>query len=59
MLTLASNGSMNPPSRHEPGGVEAVYFDGRHSTAHAVKVTFTPPIILVEGAGFSRSASLH
>lgn len=58
-LTLASNGSMNPLSRHEPSGVEAVYFDGRHSTAHAVKVTFTPPIIVVEGAGFSRSASLH
>jgi Zn-dependent protease with chaperone function len=39
--------------------VEATYFDGRHSAAHSVRVVFTPPFIVVEGVGFSRSAALH
>jgi Zn-dependent protease with chaperone function len=56
-LTLASEHSS--ASTPQPTAVEATYFDGRHSTAHSVRVAFTSPLIVVEGEGFSRSATLH
>jgi len=60
-LTSESDRSLNPSAAQVEalGHVPAIYFDGQHSTPHSVIVALQPSMIVVSGAGVSRSAPLH
>ena len=59
-MTLESDPFSDPPSAVDARAyVPAVYFDGRHSTPHAVTVSVDAATVVVEGTNISRTASLH